>query len=74
MASYLSMNLILPIIPVIFFGIALKRVNKFARENNDKTLIMNETMFKIHLVILIVLTLSSLILAGTFLVYFSEIA
>ena len=74
MASYLSMNLVLPIIPVVFFGIALKRIYKFARGNDDKTLIMNETMFKIHMAILAVLALSSLILAITFLVYFSEIA
>jgi len=74
MVSYLSMNLVLPIIPVIFFGIALRRIYKFARGNGDKTLIMNEYMFKIHVAILTVLMLSSLILGGTFLVYFSEMA
>ena len=72
MASYLSENLILPLIPVIIFGIALARVKKFANENQDETLVMNQSMFKIHLAILTIMALSSLILCITFIVFLSE--
>ena len=72
MASYLAENLILPIIPVIIFGIALARVKKFANENEDETLVMNQTMFKIHLAILAVMALSSLILCITVIIFLSE--
>ena len=72
MASYLTENLILPIIPVIIFGIALDRVKKFANENQDETLVMNQSMFKINLAILTIMALNSLILCITFIIFLSE--
>ena len=66
MASYLSENLILPLIPLILFGTALHRVKKFANENKDETLVMNQSMFKIHIAIVTIMGLSSVIIACTF--------
>ena len=41
LASYLAVNFLLPLIPVIIFGLALNNVKKFANENQDETLVMN---------------------------------
>ena len=39
--SYLSANLILPMIPMAIFGVALNKIKKFADSNEDQTLVMN---------------------------------
>ena len=39
--SYLSANLILPMIPMVIFGVALNKIKKFADSNEDQTLVMN---------------------------------
>ena len=40
--SYLAANLILPMIPMSIFGIALRKVKKFADTSEDQTLAMNQ--------------------------------
>ena len=68
--SYIAQNMILPIIPVIMFGTALRRVQKFANENKDDKLIINEKMFKIHWAIFGIMALATIVLSVTFTIYF----
>jgi len=52
------------------FGTALRRVQKFANENKDDKLIINERMLKIHWAIFGIWALATMILAATFMIYF----